>query len=230
MKMVSRLIVFMFIFSHTSVWAESEMDCERYKHPATQEEYRQCIRLKIAKSAGDAGVDCVDCLFEQETTGTNSWVEALSAIAQPLSYLAGSYTVAKYQNKTQQAWADAYESGHKECTNRFNSFLDYSTASGANPISASNANAMSLLCNGQGYGAYAGYGGLTSNGFGGYGNPFQMGGFTSGFMTGFGGPSWPSLGGSLNDTGMLSGAIGVGAYGTSSSSVYSTGITSAFGF
>lgn len=230
MKMASTLILFMFIFTHTSVWAESEDNCAGYNHPAYQTEYRQCIRLQIAKSAGDAGVDCVDCLFEQESTGTNSWIAALGAIAQPLAYLAGSYTVAKYQNKSQEAWAEAYKSGYQECTNRFNSFLDYSTSSGANPLSAADANAMSMSCNGYGYGSYAGYGGLTGNGFGGYGNPFQMSGFSSGFMSGYGGSYWPSLGGSLNSTGMLSGSIGVGAYGTSSSSVYSTGITSAFGF
>lgn len=230
MKMASKLILFIFLLTHATAWAETEINCAGMNHPAHQNEYSACLKLQIAKAAKDADVDCVDCLFQQETTGTNNWVAALSAVAQPLAYLAGTYTVAKYQNKTQEAWADAYKSGYQECTNRFNSFLDYSTSTGANPISAADANAMSMSCNGYGYGSYAGYGGLTGNGFGGYGNPFQMSGFSPGFMSGYGGSYWPSLGGSLNSTGMLSGSIGVGAYGTTSSSVYSTGITSAFGF
>ena len=230
MKMTSKFILFIFAFIHTNVWAESEINCAGYNHPSFQEEYRQCLRLTIAIAARDSGVDCENCLIEQDSTGTNNWVEALGTIAQPLAFLAATYTAAKYQNKTQKAWADAYETGHTECTNRFNSFLDYSTSVGANPLSATDANAMSMSCNGNGYGSYAGYSGLTSNSYGGYGNPFQMAGYSSGFMSGFNGPNWPSIGGSLDNTGMYSASIGVGAYASASSSVYSSGITSAFGF
>ena len=230
MKMASRLVLFIFIFTHSSLWAESEIDCTGYNHPAYQEEYRQCLRLKIAKSAGDAGVDCIDCIFEPDSTGTNGLVEALGTIAQPLAFLAATYSASKYQNKTQKAWAEAYQTGYAECTNRFNSYLDYSTSVGANPISKVDANSMIGSCNGNSYGSYAGYGGLISNGVSGYGNPFQMSGFSSGFMNGFGGPSWPSINGSIQSSGMTSAAMGVGAFATSSSGVYSTGITTAFGF
>ncbi|MEA9357785.1 hypothetical protein SHI21_16255 [Bacteriovorax sp. PP10] len=231
MKMASKLILFIFMLTNASAWAAAEVDCAGYDHPAYQDEYRTCLRLQIAKSAGDQGVDCIDCLFKQETTGTNNWVAALSAVAQPLAYLAGTYTVASYQNKTQKAWADAYKSGYEECTNRFNSYLDYNTAAGANPLTAAEANSMSMSCNSYGYGSYAGYGGLTSNGYGGYGNPFQSAGYSSGFLNGYGG-SWPGLGSSSSSSGMLSGGIGVGAFGTlgTSSSVYQSGVTSAFGF
>jgi hypothetical protein len=232
MKMASKLILFIFMLTNASAWAESEIDCAGYDHPAYQSEYRACLRLHITSAATAEGVDCIDCLFKQETTGTNNWVAALSAVAQPLAFLAGTYTVASYQNKTQKAWADAYKSGYEECTNRFNSYLDYNTAAGANPLTAAEANSMSMSCNSYGYGSYAGYGGLTSNGVGGYGNPFQSAGYTSGFLSGYAG-AWPSLGaGSINSTGMTSGGIGVGAFGTlgTSSSVYQSGVTSAFGF
>ena len=230
MKIVILFVLFIFVFTHTSVWAESEIDCAGYNHPAHQEEYRKCLRLKIAKSAVDAGVDCVDCIFEPDSTGTNNLVEALGVIAQPLAFLAATYTASKYQNKTQKAWADAYQTGYAECTNRFNSYLDYSTSVGANPINKVDATSMIASCNGNGYGSYAGYGGLVSNGVGGYGNPFQMSGFSSGFMTGYGGSNWPSINGSIDTSGMTSAAMGVGAFATSSSAVYSTGITAAFGF
>lgn len=233
MKMASKLILFIFILTNASAWAEDAATlCAGMNHPAYQDEYRGCLRLQIAKAATEADVDCVDCLFQQETTGTNNWVAALSAVAQPLAYLAGTYTVARYQNKTQEAWADAYKSGYEECTNRFNSYLDYNTAAGANPLTAAEANSMSMSCNSYGYGSYAGYGGYTSNGYGGYGNPFQSAGYSSGFLSGYGGSSyWPSLGANTG-SGMYSGSIGVGAYGTlgTSSSVYQTGVTSAFGF
>lgn len=229
MKMVSLVVLFLFIFTHTDVWAGSEKDCENYNHPAYQEEYRQCLKLQIAKSAGDAGVDCIDCLFEQDTTGSKSFVEALGVIAQPLAFLAATYSAAKFQNKTQQVWADAYKTGYAECTNRFNSYLDYSTSIGANPMTNSNASLLSS-CNGNGYGAYAGYGGYTNNGYGGYGNPFQVGGYSTEFMSGYGGTSWPSINGSINSSGMYSASMGVGAYGTSSSAAYQSGITAGFSF
>lgn len=231
MKLASKLILFIFILTNATAWAESELNCAGMNHPAYQDEYRACLRAEITKAATAEGVDCIDCLFQQETTGTNSFVAALGAVAQPLAYLAGVYTVSKYQNKTQEAWADAYKSGYEECTNRFNSYLDYNTAAGANTLTASEANMMSMSCNNYGYGSYAGYGGYTSNGYGGYGNPFLMSGYTSGYMSGYGGSYWPSLGtNSLYNTGMYSGSIGVGAWGSTSSSVYQTGVTSAFGF
>ncbi len=229
MKMASLLILFICIFTHTDLWAGSDKICDNYNHPAYQEEYRQCIRIQIAKSAADAGVDCENCIFEEDSTGTNGFVEALGVIAQPLAFLAATYTASKFQNKTQEAWAEAYKKGYAECTNRFNSYLDYSTSIGANPITSADARLMSS-CNGNSYGSYAGYAGYTNNGVGGYGNPFQMGGYTSGFMSGFGGPSWPSVNGSLDSSGMYSASMGVGAYATSSSAVYSSGVTAAFGF
>ena len=230
MKMAELYILFIFVFSHTTVWAEDEIDCSKYNHPAHQEEYRKCLRLKITKSAADAGVDCFDCIFEPDSTGTNNFVEALETIAQPLAFLAATYAASKYQNKTQKAWADAYQTGYAECTNRFNSYLDYSTSVGANPISKVDANSMMGSCNGNSYGSYAGYGGQMSNGVGSYGNPFQMSGFSAGFMTGYGGSNWPAANGSIETSGMTSAAMGVGSFATSTSAVYSAGVTAAFGF
>ena len=49
-----------------SGYAASTEDCKGINHPAYQTEYRACLRSKIAASATEAGVDCVDCLFDQE--------------------------------------------------------------------------------------------------------------------------------------------------------------------
>ena len=235
LAMKLQALCFLFIFLITglkSVRAADQKDCSGMNHPAYQDEYRACLRTNIAFSAGEAGVDCIDCLFQEESTGTSAWVSGLSAIAQPLAFLAGQYTIAKYQNQTQEAWAKAYASGFSECTNRFNSYLDYNTTVGANPIGAAEALSLSSSCNGQGYGSYAGYGGATGNAYGGYGNPFQSSGFSTGFMNGMGG-MYPYGNSSIYSNGMTSGGIGIGAYGsasTSGSAVYQTGVTAAFGF
>lgn len=228
MKYGSILILFTLLLSGLSTAGfAAEKDCTGFNHPAYQDEYRACLRLNIAASAQEAGVDCVDCLFQQETgPSTNQWVAGLSALAQPLAYLAGVYTVAKYQNQTQETWAKAYASGFSECTNRFNSYLNYNTSVGANPIGSSDAMAMSASCNGQGYGSYAGYGGMTGNSYGGYGNPFMTSGYSSGFMSGMGG-MYPYGNSSIYNNGMTSGGIGISAWGSAS---VNTGITSAFGF
>lgn len=223
----SILILFTFFISvFSTVSVAEDKDCEGMNHPAYQDEYRACLRINIASSATAAGVDCVECLFKQETSGTNQLVAGLSAIAQPLAYLLGQYTIAKYQNQTQEAWANAYASGFTECTNRFNSYLNYNTSVGANPIGSTDAMAMSASCNGQGYGSYAGYGGLTGNSFGGYGNPFAASGFSSGFMNGMGGIN-PYGNSSIYNNGMTSGGVGISAWGSAN---INTGVTSAFGF
>ena len=227
MKVSIMLILFTYFSSGIfPVNAASEKNCEGMKHPAYMEEYRACLRGNIAASAQEAGVDCVECLFKQEDTGSSSWVQGLSAIAQPLAYLAGMYTVAKFQNKTQETWARAYASGFSECTNRFNSYLNYNTSVGANPISATDAMGMSSQCNGQGYGSYAGYGGMTGNSYGGYGNPFLANGFSPGFMNGIGGIN-PYGNSSIYNNGMASGGVGIGAWGSVN---VNTGVTAAFGF
>lgn len=233
-KLILLILILVSIFMDIRPLHASERNCEGMNHPAYQDEYRACLRLEIAESAGAAGVDCIDCIFQQKDE-RNGIVEALGVIAQPLAYLAGTYTVAKYQHETQKKWADAYASGFQECTNRFNSYLNYNTTIGANPLTASEANSLSMSCNGYGYGSYAGYGGLMSNGYGGYGNPFLSSGFSNGFMSGYGGGYWGSsmYGTSgLYNTGMYSGGIGVSGYlGTSSSSsIYQNGVTTAFGF
>ncbi len=238
MKLAPKIILFILILISLIMdirplhAAGPESNCEHVNHPAFQEEYRTCLRVQIAASAKEAGVDCVDCIFQQKDE-SNAVVEAVGVIAQPLAYFLGTYAVAKFQYATQKKWADAYASGFTECTNRFNSYLNYNTTIGANPISATDAASLGT-CNGYGYGSYAGYGGLTSNGYGGYGNPFLASGFSNNFMSGYGNGYWGSSmygASSLYNSGMLSGSIGVsGTLGTTSSSVYQNGVTSAFGF
>lgn len=231
------LKVFLFIFcmlilsDARPVFAANERNCDNINHPAYQDEYRACLRANVAIRAKEAGVDCIECTHEQESSASDL-VQALSAVAQPLAYLAGTYTVAKYQHESQKKWAEAYASGFQQCTNRFNAFLNYNTTIGANPLTAAEANSMSMSCNGYGYGSYAGYGGMMGSQFGTFGNPFQANGFSTGFMSGYGGPFVGGMG-NIYGNGMMSGSIGISGYiGTtgSTSSNYSTGITPAFGF
>ena len=187
-------------------FAASAMDCSGMNHPAYQNEYRSCIRAEIAISATDAGVDCIDCLFSQ-TEKSNPWVEALGMVAQPLAFVGATYLGAKYAHKSQAAWAGAYETGQRECTNRFNSYLDYSVSTGANPVNTTDASGLST-CNGMGMGGYAGYGGYSGNGYGGYGNPFQSAGYSSGYLGGMMGPYYGGA------TGGINGQFGVGLGGS----------------
>jgi hypothetical protein len=147
-----------------------------------------------------------------------------------VAYLLATYTAAKYENKNQEAWANAYASGFSQCTNRFNSYLNYNTSVGANPITAAEAQSMSLSCNGNSYGQYAGYGGQMNNGYGGYGNPFLSNGYSAGFLSGNAG-IYSTGNSSIYNNGMTSGGVGIGAYGSGSfSGVYQGGVTAGFGF
>lgn len=209
----------------SSAYSGDARDCANINHPATQSEYRACLRMNIKTVASEQGVDCDTCFVDQNEKNSNSFVAALGAIAQPAAVLLATYTTVKSQNQIQERWAKAYESGHQECTNRYNAYLNYNTTIGANPITPAETAAGISSCNGYGYGAYAGYGGLTGNMFGGFGNPFLQHGFSSGYLSGYNG----LYGTGSYGTGMISGSIGIGNTG-SSSSVYQTGITPAFGF
>jgi hypothetical protein len=259
MKMASTIILFIFIFTSTSLMAtdysdpQDEIDCAGVNHPAYQDEYRACLRLKITARAKAAGVDCIDCLFEQKNEEGSTAVALASALAQPLAMVLGTYVSSRFQYQAQKAWANAYESGYKECTNRFQSYLDYNTSVGGNSITSSEATTLNNSCNGNSYGSYAGYGGYTSNGYSGYGNPFSASGYSTNYMSAYGGNyvnngyynnGYYSNGlyynnGYINNgyynngyynngyynTGMYSGAIGInGLLNTSA------GITSAFSF
>lgn len=244
MKLGPQLILFFFVVvnlavNSSKVHAANQMDCEGIRHPAYMDEYRACLRANIAAEATEAGVDCVDCIFDQAKSNSNGWVEGLGVLAQPLAYLAASYVTSKQQHEINKVWANAYESGHKECTNRFNSYIDYNTTVGANPLLPADVGGMIASCNGYGYGSYAGYGGYLGNGLGGYGNPFQGMGYSSGFMNGMMGPyGYAYYGtGSMYGAGMMSGGIGLSGYaGTNSvntSGIFGStdsGITTAFGF
>ena len=232
-------LILLSIFVRVS-YAEEDI-CKGMNHPAYQDEYRACLRMQISKSGTEAGVDCVECLFEQEKVESNSFVQALSVLAQPLAYLAANYTIAKYENATQEKWAQAYASGFQECTNRFNNYLNYNSTIGANPLTSTEAQSFSSSCNGNSYGQYAGYGGLVGNNFGGFSNPFLSQGYSSGYMGVYGGPY--ALGSTyLYGNGMTSGAAGLSGYagfnfsaganvgtglGTTSSG---GGVTTGFGF
>jgi len=202
------------IFSSNILWSKTAGDdpCKGMNHPAYQDEYRTCLRTQLVKKAQESGVDCETCFADQDDNGPSNVSQAVQILTQPVLQLALTAAVTKFQNQMQERAANNYVEGFKACTNRFNSFLNYNTTIGANPISASQAQYFSDSCNGQGYGSYAGFGGLMSNGLGGFGNPFLTQGYSSQFMSAYGGP-FASANSSIYGNGMTAGALGVGAYG-----------------
>lgn len=220
------LLPFIIILSLANARAESELDCAGINHPAHQAEYKECLRAKILIKAKEGNVDCAECIFPQEGPASSDLVEAISVAVQPATYLITNFAAAYYGNKVQESAAKAYASGFSACTNNFNSFLNYNTSIGNNPVSFNDATNAS--CNGHSYGQYAGYGGLTNNGYGGYGNPFLSTGATSGFMSGWGGSFTTGTISSLNNNGMTSAAVGVSSALTTPTTT--GGITNGFGF
>lgn len=222
--------------------------CSRLDHPNYKEEHRNCINMQYAAIAKANGVDCVECLFDQPEAEGSKLVDALSVVAQPLAFLGASFMSSKNSYKINKAWADAYETGHKQCTSRYQSYLDYNTSIGANPILPTDAAMLNNTCNGNSYSGYAGYGGFMSNGFGGYYNPYLSQGYSSGFMNGYFGAGATGFYGQgvtnpflLNNNGLngiYGGGLGLnagfnvnGSLNTSSSGIFNTSeITPAFNF
>jgi hypothetical protein len=183
--------------------AASTLDCQGMNHPAYQDEYSMCLKTQIAIAGSEAGIDCVAC-NQAQAEKTNPWVEALGIVAQPLAMFGGMYFGAKFQAQSQEAWANSYAQGYQQCTNRFNSYLDYNTQAGANPVLPAEAQSFAASCNNNGMGQYAGYGGMSGNGYGGFGNPMISGGYSSGMMGGMMGPYYG---------GGYGGGIGIGGGG-----------------
>ena len=183
------------------------------------ESKEMCYKMVMASEYGGE-IDCIECLMYEQPE-QNKLAETLGVVAGPLAFLGASYFGAKYQYKGQQAWADAYESGHTACTTRFNSYLDYSTERGATPISAGDAESFASSCGAGGTlgigGGYAGYGGSYGNGYGGFGNSFASAGYSPGFMGGMMGPNFSTGisggfgGGSIGFGGGLGLGLGMGA-------------------
>jgi hypothetical protein len=214
MKQMSLLILSSLL--SVEAMAASASDCSGYNHPNYEDEYRACLRLNLASEASASGVDCVECLFKQEEKGTSDWVQALSAVAQPLAYLGAAYVGAKYQYKSQQAWADAYEKANTQCSSQFSSYLDYTTSMGANAVTSSEASTLMNSCNSSSNSTYSGYAGLLGNSYGGYSNGYTSAGYSNGFMSGMIGSNYTSgLGYSGYGTG-----LGTSLYGGLSSSLY----------
>ncbi|MDD4976628.1 MAG: hypothetical protein PHY93_19890, partial [Bacteriovorax sp.] len=184
--------------------AASTLDCQLMNHPAHQDEYSNCLNMQISIAGGEAGVDCVAC-NQAKVPEPNPWVEALGIVAQPLAAFGGMYFGAKFQAQSQEAWANSYTQGYQQCTNRFNSYLDYNTQAGANPILPAEAQSFAASCNNNGMGQYAGYGGMSGNGYGGFGNPMLSGGYSSGMLGGMMGPYYG---------GGYGGGIGMGGNGS----------------
>jgi hypothetical protein len=218
------LFSILFLIQITNSFAASKSDCSNIDKNLYADEYHFCIRGEIAAKAAAAGVDCIDCLMQEEQKQPPGWLQALSVLAAPISYLGGAYITAKYQYQSQQAMADAYSSGYQQCTNRFNSYLNYSTQVGANPITTNDAQTLMNTCNGSSYGNYSGMSGFQGNGYNGYGNPVLSAGYSPNFMGGMVGPYYGGVnaniyGGGMGysaysnmNTGMYGGA-GMGMYG-----------------
>ncbi|MBT7609477.1 MAG: hypothetical protein HN576_06960, partial [Bacteriovoracaceae bacterium] len=127
-------------------------ECDGIDKRRFKVEYQACLRVEIAGDLG-GGVDCIECLFAQEEE-SNPWVDALGHIAGPLAFFGAAYMGAKYQHKSQAAWAGAYQTGHDACTNRFDSYLNYNIERGSNPILPGQAESFAGTCNGAGMGGF----------------------------------------------------------------------------
>ncbi|RLA63935.1 MAG: hypothetical protein DRQ89_05555, partial [Epsilonproteobacteria bacterium] len=168
------LWIFIGLFFQAS-FAYSQDQCAYIDQVLYPNEYRACLRMQIASSAN---IDCVSCLFAEEEK-SNPWVEALGIVAAPLAMFGSAAITSYYDYKGQKKWANAYKEGHKQCTNRFNSYVDYSIERGAAPILPEQATDLNNSCNGSSLGGYAGFGGgIGGGGIGLIGNPYIGGGFS----------------------------------------------------
>jgi hypothetical protein len=195
---------FFYDSGHAESLSENIKECEELR--SWKKEYESCRKLAVAKYYG-TGEDCIECaLAEPEPPSTLEGVASIiGAIAPPLAYF-GANALWSYQyGKSQESWADAYRSGHEACTSRFNSYLQYSTTNGMNPVLPQEASQWQ--CNGNPYGMYAGFNGLFGNGYGGFGNPYLGAGYSSGFMTGMWGPYFPGAGGGYGGGGYGGGGV-----------------------
>ncbi|MCO4794646.1 MAG: hypothetical protein KC493_13085, partial [Bacteriovoracaceae bacterium] len=181
------LLLALSLFQVEAAKALSLEECGQYIDQDTfSKDYQLCTRATIA---AEAGIDCVDCLFQQEEK-SNPWVDVVGHIAGPLAFFGASYFGAKYAHKSQAAWASAYENGHAACTGQFDSYLNYSTERGLPGLTPDQAQGMMGSCNGFGMGGYAGMAGMSGNGYGGMGNPFSGAGYSGGMMGGMMGPNF----------------------------------------
>ncbi len=185
-----KILVFIWVLLASQASGAVSMDeCSEIRG-GYENEYGLCVQMA---SLDGHNVDCVECIVDNQDNA-NPWVDALSILAGPLALVGSTWLSSRYQHKTQKAWANAYMVGNQECTSRFNSFLNYSTERGANPILPQQAASM---CNGAGMmaGRYAGFNGYGGNGFGGFGNPWQGAGYSPGFINGMMGPGFGPRGG-----------------------------------
>jgi hypothetical protein len=164
--------------------------CERY-----EEDYE---RDRGSRRGSRDGRDCISC---NSSRSDSSYAENVSAWMNPLAYIATGLGSAYLGYRGQKAWANAYASGQQQCTSRFNSYLDYNITRGSNPILPEQADPL-MQCNNSPMGGYAGMGGMSSNGYGGFGNPYASAGYSGGFLGGMAGP----YGGMGNGMGMGMGA------------------------
>jgi hypothetical protein len=188
----------------------SRVDCSTYDNSDSQDMYKRCQSIDLQILAKEAGVTCEECDAASTKIPETSWKDvAISAI--PAAALLGSvFLTSKYQYKSQQAWADAMMQGNTECTNRISNFHQYSIDRGANNITSSEEQGLLGSCNGSSYNAYAGFGGLSGNGYGGSGNYILSGGYSPGFAGGMIGPGYGGANGSIYAGGNIGGGLGVG--------------------
>ena len=216
-KKFSMLTLILLFTSSQTLWSiDYQEECSGINANTHQDEWSFCVK---AVTASNYDIDCVECLMAQQEEESNPWVEALGIVAGPLAYFGSAYVGAKYAYKSQQAWADAYESGYESCNSQFNSALDYNVSSGSTSYTADELSTLMSSCNGSSLGTYSGYSGLLGTGYGSYGNPYLSAGYSSNFMSGMLG-NYSSSG--LGLTG--SSLFGSSSYGLGSSYGLSSGL------
>ncbi len=182
-----KFLILVLMFLLNTVFAG---ECDHVEDYSDLKEICEEEAKKRAKMTEDEGPDCANC---KEGWDFNEFV---GIVAGPVASVVSTYLVTDAYRDTQTYWADQYQYGQDACSSRFDSYLDYNITRGANPIEADDATGfVSANCNGFPMGAYAGYNGMGSTGWGGGAgmNGYLGAGYTGGMMGGMMGPNYGGM-------------------------------------
>lgn len=137
MKSIFAITIFAASFSLFA--ADKKLDCKSLDKKKYPDEYEACIKAEIAVAAKEAGVDCVDCLFEgDKSENENPWVVALQIVNPALSLIGAQEFHREYDYaKSQKLWAEAYAKSVKENEAIVKRILEDNAKKGKNPLMAS---------------------------------------------------------------------------------------------
>ena len=172
--------------------------CMQYAYCQGPQAFQSCISQWEQGYFQGPNDDCVSC--GQSGSGTNIFdfgIAAVLGIAPAVSQIwtakigANAYRdVAQINADAQQGYYDALQQFPIECTNQIDLFLQRDTALAVNTnISTEGFQNLQEGCSSI-LGQFAGFGGQTGTGLGGFGNGYLGAGYTPGFLGGMLGPNF----------------------------------------